>query len=108
MRKLVSPKTDILRKCEPQVSDWVTFHILYPTAVKPVHREPKSSFLTDDCTEALKILLDLKQKGNYQRQDGIKVLVFCILLEDSIIPSPYFYRCQVQIGKESIISNQLF
>ena len=63
------------------MSDWVTFHILYPTAVKPVHREPKSSFLTDDCTEALKILLDLKQKGNYQRQDGIKALVLsCELL----------------------------
>ena len=70
---------DILRQCEPQVANWVTFHILYPTAVKPRHREPKSALLSEDCTESMKQLTELKTK-NYQRNDGIKELVITIIL----------------------------
>ena len=70
---------DILRQCEPQVANWVTFHILYPTAVKPRHREPKSALLSEDCTESMKQLTELKTK-NYQRNDGIKELVITIKL----------------------------
>ena len=46
---------DILRQCEPAVADWVAFHILYPTAMKPRHSEPERALLSEDCCESMKL-----------------------------------------------------
>lgn len=63
---------DLLRKCEPEVKEFVTFHVMYPTAKIPQFTEANDKLLSDDCTEALSALTDLKTKGNYQREDKIK------------------------------------
>lgn len=63
---------DVLRRCDSIVKQFVTFHILYPTALKPIAMPHQSELNFDECELALEGLKKLQKKGNYQRDDLLK------------------------------------
>ena len=65
---------EVLRRCIPQIKKFVTFHILYPTAMPPDFDEIFDCKLAaeSDCNLAVEAVIDLKKRTNYNRMDKIK------------------------------------